>query len=107
VPHIDMNRVTRRRALAPQLTGRKLHGIEVLRFLALQVSVGVWEKKDAAIQNDHAAFSSHIAREARVPGRVYVARANFLAGFESRSNRDITSRGTAVSDGRSSRLDRE
>ena len=45
VPQIEVHRVARRRLLAPQLARREAHRVDVLRFLAVEVRVGVGEEK--------------------------------------------------------------
>ena len=66
VPQIDIDGILRRGLLAPQLARGEAHRVDMLRLLAEEMGVGVWENKDAVVAVDRAELAARIARQARM-----------------------------------------
>src|ERR1700758_1030838 len=83
IPHIDLNRITRRGVLTPQLPRGKTNRIQVLRLLAEKMCVRVREDKDAVAADDQTLLASRISGQASVAHGIYVPGADLLSQFEA------------------------
>src|SRR6266851_6910408 len=98
VPEIDIEHVTRWRVRSPQLARREADAIDVLRLLAGERGIAVGKNEDAVVAVDDAMPAADIARDARMAGRMHVARDDLVAGLELRRQRDIALGGAAFAD---------
>src|ERR1041385_4039009 len=93
VPHVEMDGIARRSALAPELARGEADRIEMLRILAAVVGMAVGKDVHAAVADDFADLAADVPRQARVADRMHIARADALAGLEMRLRGPVAPRG--------------
>ena len=77
----------RRSPVAPQLARGETHRIDMLRFLALKMGVGVGKDEHAVIAIDRAELAPRIAWQARVVRRIDVPGAHALTRLRTAAQR--------------------
>src|SRR5262249_32131801 len=82
-----MDGILQRGLVPPQFAGRKTNRIDVLRLLAKEVGVRIWEQEDAVIAFDGSSSCTNIAWKARVADWIHVASPHQLADRETRRYR--------------------
>src|ERR1700692_730698 len=70
--------IARTRLISPQLTRREAHGIDVLLLWAETLNVTVLKFFHMSIALDGTDLSAHVARQSRVPHRIYISCADAL-----------------------------
>src|SRR5262249_42718444 len=79
IPHVHVNGILQCGLVPPQFSGSKSHGINMLRLLTKQMSVGVWKNKNSMVAVNRPEFSAHVSRQPSVSYWMDVPSAHLLA----------------------------
>src|ERR1043166_6441110 len=83
-PEIDVHALLRLRGVSPQLSRLEAHAVERLRAASAPVRGRVRQNRDTVESEDAPAVPARVARQARVAGRLPVARDDGVARLEAR-----------------------